>query len=589
MDFDVVVLGTGLSESIAAAALSKAGFKVAHVDNNTYYGGDEASLTLDELALWADTRAAPADDKPVSQYLAKQKARYTSISRSPQIPAQSRQYAVCLAPSIVPSLGPHIDSLIASGVSRYGSFKLLEKVAIYDRPGYVQNVPGSKEDVFKSKTLSLVEKRRLMRFLMFAAGEFEGKKELEGKEQMPFLRYLQEVFMLNDKPAAAIAYALAFCISADEPTLPALQRIRQYLRSAGRYGASPFLVGHYGGLGETAQGFCRTSAVKGGTYILGREVLDIRRLSPATDSTQQDEKGASTSTALSRYSVELEEFDEPLTAKVVLSSPDYISPTLSANVSSVAGSSSSTAVCPVARCIAIVDKPLVFTPSESPGEAAPADVEVSTDDTANEPSQIPLMPSYEVDSAVLVFPPGGLAEGSLSAAAHALITGEGSMSAPRGRWIINLSLPLLSYQPASPSAEALLRPYLEAALTLTTPPSLSSEVRPSEPLFTVFYIQHQHPCEMSPATSDANPNIIITPPCTSLLPVIADAATQNAETMFWRAIEWLTGKRRTGGEEANSGGEGGDEKEKDAEGQSETIESFWPPLDVAEVESSDDW
>lgn len=120
-----------------------------------------------------------------------------------------------LAPSIVPSVGPHIDSLVASGVSRYGSFKLLEKVAVYDRPGVVQSVPGSKEDVFKSKVLSLLEKRRLMRFLLFAAGEFEGKKELEGKEHMPFLQFLREAFSLSDKPAIAIAYALAFCITAD--------------------------------------------------------------------------------------------------------------------------------------------------------------------------------------------------------------------------------------------------------------------------------------------------------------------------------------------------------------------------------------
>lgn len=195
--------------------MSKAGYKVAHLDTNQYYGGDEASLTLDELAEWADARANAGDGPSSSVYLANQRARYTSITRSPTIPPQSRQYSVSLAPSIVPSIGPHIESLIASGVSRYGQFKLLEKVAVYDRPGYVQSVPGGKEDVFKSKALSLVDKRRLMRFLMFAAGEFEGKKELEGKEQIPFVQYLRDVFSLKDQAASAIAYALAFCASAE--------------------------------------------------------------------------------------------------------------------------------------------------------------------------------------------------------------------------------------------------------------------------------------------------------------------------------------------------------------------------------------
>ena len=126
---------------------------------------------------------------------------------------QSRQYSISLSPTIIPSIGPLIDALIASGVSRYGGFKLLEKVAIYTGPGSVKPVPGSKEDVFKNKELSLLEKRRLMRFLMFAAGDFESKKELDGKEDSPFIDFLRDTFSLDGDTAAAIAYALAFCTS----------------------------------------------------------------------------------------------------------------------------------------------------------------------------------------------------------------------------------------------------------------------------------------------------------------------------------------------------------------------------------------
>lgn len=170
-------------------------------------------MTVDELVEWADLRSGSSSspDRPSSEYLVHQRARFTSITRSQTSVAQSRQYSISLAPSIVPSVGPHIDSLIASGVSRYGSFKLLEKVAMYDRPGFVQGVPGSKEDIFKSKTLTLLEKRRLMRFLMFAAGDFEGSKEIEGKEDMPFVAFLTEVFTLGGAPAQALAHALAFC------------------------------------------------------------------------------------------------------------------------------------------------------------------------------------------------------------------------------------------------------------------------------------------------------------------------------------------------------------------------------------------
>lgn len=130
------------------------------------------------------------------------------------MPAHSRQFGLSLCPTIIPSIGPLIDSLVASGVSRYGGFKLLEQVALYESPGVVKPVPGSKEDIFKDTSLSLLHKRRLMRFLMFAGGEFEDKPELQGNEDTPFPDFLKNKFSLDDAAIQAIAYALSFCVSA---------------------------------------------------------------------------------------------------------------------------------------------------------------------------------------------------------------------------------------------------------------------------------------------------------------------------------------------------------------------------------------
>ncbi|XP_021352296.1 rab proteins geranylgeranyltransferase component A 2-like isoform X1 [Mizuhopecten yessoensis] len=51
-DFDVVVLGTGLPESILAAALSRVGQKVLHIDRNEYYSGQWASFNLENITKW---------------------------------------------------------------------------------------------------------------------------------------------------------------------------------------------------------------------------------------------------------------------------------------------------------------------------------------------------------------------------------------------------------------------------------------------------------------------------------------------------------------------------------------------------------
>ncbi|XP_052026883.1 rab proteins geranylgeranyltransferase component A 1 [Apodemus sylvaticus] len=51
-DFDVIVIGTGLPESIIAAACSRSGQRVLHVDSKSYYGGNWASFSFSGLLSW---------------------------------------------------------------------------------------------------------------------------------------------------------------------------------------------------------------------------------------------------------------------------------------------------------------------------------------------------------------------------------------------------------------------------------------------------------------------------------------------------------------------------------------------------------
>jgi len=98
-------------------------------------------------------------------------------------------------------------------VAKYGGFRLLERVGVYDQSGIVKHVPGTKEDVFKNTQLNLIDKRRLMRFLMFAVGEFEENKELKDQYDLPFDEFLKTMFSLNDEVTATIIYSIAYCFS----------------------------------------------------------------------------------------------------------------------------------------------------------------------------------------------------------------------------------------------------------------------------------------------------------------------------------------------------------------------------------------
>ncbi|XP_066496067.1 rab proteins geranylgeranyltransferase component A 1 [Tiliqua scincoides] len=60
-EFDVVVIGTGLPESIIAAACSRSGQRVLHVDSRNYYGGNWASFSFSGLLSWIKEYQETAD------------------------------------------------------------------------------------------------------------------------------------------------------------------------------------------------------------------------------------------------------------------------------------------------------------------------------------------------------------------------------------------------------------------------------------------------------------------------------------------------------------------------------------------------
>ncbi|GEM06580.1 rab escort protein [Rhodotorula toruloides] len=226
--FNVLIAGRGYtSPSSQGPALSKAGYSVLQLDSAPYYGTEHASLSLTELHDWASsTRGAEPS--------------------SPSPPADLSELSQRFALSLYP-------------------FGLLGGVGLWqDGERGVARVPASKADVFNDATLSLVEKRRLTKLLLFAAGEepFEEDKDLKA-------------YSLTGVAASSLAYALALCSSHSDRALPALRRIRSIIHAVGRYGPSPFLVGHYGGAGDLVGGFSRICAVWGGGQILGRPLLPL--------------------------------------------------------------------------------------------------------------------------------------------------------------------------------------------------------------------------------------------------------------------------------------------------------------------------
>ncbi|KAI5119632.1 hypothetical protein M0805_007895 [Coniferiporia weirii] len=502
--FQVLVLGTGITESIAAAALSKAGLKVLHVDTNDYYGSDEASLTIKELQKWVGaTRKGPNTGT-------------SSASLYGELLQHSRAYSLSLSPSVIVSTGPLISSLIGSGVSRYGGFKLLERICVYSPSGF-SSVPGSKEDIFKSKELSLLDKRKLMRFLVFASGDFEKAPEVQERSTMPFTEFLEQVFLLNKQLASALTYALALCNSDSEPVMTALTRIKRYIRSTGRYGPSPFLVGQYGGLGELAQGFCRACAVSGGTYILGHDIISLE-----TSSAQVEGVEAKNSRV---HLLKLDELSETLSADMVITSSDLL---LKYGGPGGIGPEDrlEDELC---ACGIVVIEGIISSIS-------------AHEDTRSTRQKSDEMRSAakSLDSAFLVFPPGELVSGAAQGPVNVLINGEGTLSCPRGKSILYFSTILndnvLSEIKMDP--ELLLRPYLDETLSMVH----TSEYLSPKELSGTFYLKSHRSYPTSVLESLKEQGVLVCPGLPTHFSECGDAAAINAESLYRDVLERLGGR-----------------------------------------------
>jgi len=229
--YDFALLGTSLPLSILSAALSRAGYSILHIDEEEHYGGPWSSLTLTELIEWSRNTALHTSQGKCSVSIVfpafqQNKEDYEEKSRVPNhLVELNRHFSISLAPTIVPCAGPTIDILIRSKVASYCTFRLLQKTAVYNANTSVnenwalKRVPSSKEDIFKDKTLSLVDKRRLMKLLQQAGPKSEEMEpESSSATQVPdgpFFKYLRskEGANLSLDLATSVAYGVALCSS----------------------------------------------------------------------------------------------------------------------------------------------------------------------------------------------------------------------------------------------------------------------------------------------------------------------------------------------------------------------------------------
>ncbi|VDP11060.1 unnamed protein product [Soboliphyme baturini] len=255
-DYDCIVLGTGLTECIVSGMLSVCRKKVLHIDRNSYYGGESASLTpLEQLYQ----KFLPGVDPPEEL-------------------GRGRDWNVDLIPKFLMADGKLAKLLLHTGVTRYLEFKSIEGSYVY-KGGKIYKVPADETEALTTSLMGMFEKRRFKKLLVWAQNfDLDNKATWDGLDpQKNTMNDVYQKFDLDDNTADFTGHALALYINDDYKTKPfyeTVERIKLYSASLSRYGKSPYLYPVYG-LGELPQGFARLSAIYGGTYMLDKPVDEI--------------------------------------------------------------------------------------------------------------------------------------------------------------------------------------------------------------------------------------------------------------------------------------------------------------------------
>ncbi|XP_059622627.1 rab proteins geranylgeranyltransferase component A [Phlebotomus argentipes] len=286
-EFDLTVIGTGLTESIVAAAASRIGKSVLHLDVNEYYGSYWASFNLrnlqtlreeipeqkeimetNEIQLWRHRNQV--QNVQMSWHVPEDSADEGAWTQN-RIMRESHKFNIDLAPKLLFARGAMVELLISSNICRYAEFRAVDRVAtLYEDT--IRTVPCSRADVFNTQEVTMVEKRLLMKMLETCMQCEEGNEEFEYNRESTFLQYLEG----RRLPQKLTHYLLDAISMSNEHTSfeEGILRVRRFIESLGRYGNTPFLFPMYG-CGELPQCFCRLCAVFGGIYCLRRPIERI--------------------------------------------------------------------------------------------------------------------------------------------------------------------------------------------------------------------------------------------------------------------------------------------------------------------------
>jgi Rab GDP dissociation inhibitor len=268
--YDIIILGSGVSECLLTTILAKEGKKVAQIDSADSPGDDSFSIPIQKL--WAKFRP----EESISQALV----------------SKSDEWKVDLISKLLFSAGKISKLLLKTHISSNLRFRPIEGVFILwenDNPGNgrpakeLKQVPTSLQDVMCCDMLTIHEKRRCQAFLEYVSDldlQWRVLKQAKVKGldiNTCHFKVLLEKFGLAEKTKDLLGHAMAL-YGTDEylnkSSVDTIERIKHYLDSAGRFGSTPFIYPVFG-LGGILQSAVNKSTAFDAKCEFGQKIVSI--------------------------------------------------------------------------------------------------------------------------------------------------------------------------------------------------------------------------------------------------------------------------------------------------------------------------
>lgn len=310
-EFDYLVLGTGLTDSLFAACLAKRKQKVIILDIDKSYSSSLQTLNLKEFHSLFTNLQDKVEQLENEQKILKKKSIFSqffldSTINQQQPPTEYKGYNIDLQPKVLFSTSLTVDLMREADMDKYMEFRAINALFHYDNEkSKFLETPSSKGQIFVHSDLTLLEKRTLFKTLQAfinvfhwkhgvkvdpnSTAEFDKALEIDEDFMAKYEQYKQENCMtflhaldLKGKVKDILLYTLASCEEDPENSALAItteelfRRMFKFVKSLGVHSNLPFLYTMYG-TGDIPQAFARIAAVYGSIFIIN-DGIKIRKI-----------------------------------------------------------------------------------------------------------------------------------------------------------------------------------------------------------------------------------------------------------------------------------------------------------------------